>query len=50
MRTLTRGLNLNHDEMRLFDCLRALSELEPKIGPGGVLARNSMNVHPVLNK
>lgn len=31
-RTITRGLHLNHDEMRLFDCLRAMSELEGKIG------------------
>ena len=31
-RTITRGMHLNNDEMRLFDCLRALSELESKIG------------------
>ena len=31
-RTITRGLHMNHDEMRLFDCLRAMSELEGKLG------------------
>ena len=30
-KTLTRGLHLNQNEMRIFDCLRAMSELEPKL-------------------
>ena len=28
---------MNHDEMRLFDCLRAMSELEGKLGAKSVM-------------
>ena len=28
--TFTRGLNLNDDEKRLFDCMRAIDELEKR--------------------
>ena len=36
-KTITRGLHLNHDEMRLFDCLRAMSELDGMIGPAAYM-------------
>ena len=28
MRTLIRGMGMNHDEQRAFECLRAINELE----------------------
>ena len=33
MKTVTRGMHMNADEKRLFDCLRAMSELEYKLAP-----------------
>lgn len=36
-RTITRGLHLDDNEKRLFDCLRAMAELEPKILPKGAM-------------
>ena len=35
--TVTRGMHMNADEKRLFDCLRAMSELEGKLGSKAVM-------------
>ena len=34
VKTIARAMNMTPGEMRLFDALRAIHELEPKIGLG----------------